>query len=590
MVKEKKPKSSLFRIFKSIKGYNHFLVIRALCALVDKAAFVFIGIIMIPMVNGVIGRDLSVFSQYAIVMVVLGLSLIPISALATYCGGRYGFSIARVLRERLGLKATKLPIARLDEMHSGDTVSRLNNDLGQVRDYISGQMHEALGLVVGGVGALIIMLIIEWRITLAIFLVGLPFMYLAQRVAAPLTKLTKSRNEELAKVNEVTQDAVSGYVEIKTYNLNKRISQRFKKAVVGSVDYGVKMAKVTALSQFVGLICRLVPILALTGLGGYFVIKGYGGMTLGSMMALIQLSNLPFQLLQALGDRVIGSYNKAKGASDRLCEFLDEKEERDDGECFDVSNVEDIINIKNVTFTYEDNVPILNNISLDIRRGEKVALVGESGCGKSTLLKIIAGFYDINKGVMQFAGHDLADWKLSGMRHHMALVDQDTYLYPVSLGENIACGNVGGDAIATKEDIECAAKRAHVHHFIDALEEGYDTMAGERGVKLSGGQRQRIAMARAVLKDADVLLLDEPTSALDMESERAVQQQLDEIMMGKTAVIVAHRLSTIQDADCIYVLDQGQIIESGNHATLMEKKGKYYQLVSRQLNKASEVA
>jgi subfamily B ATP-binding cassette protein MsbA/ATP-binding cassette subfamily B protein AbcA/BmrA len=326
------------------------------------------------------------------------------------------------------------------------------------------------------------------------------------------------------------------------------------------------------------------------GLGGLFVIRGYGGMTIGSMIALVQLSNLPFQLLQAFGDRVVGNYNKAKGAADRLCEFLDEKEERDDGEEFSILEDEHIIKLDNVTFTYDDDTPILNNICLEIKHGEKVALVGESGCGKSTLLKLIAGFYDINDGTVRFGGQDINNWRLSAMRSHMALVDQDTYLYPVSLGENIACGLIGNGMVVLQEDIVSAAKRAHVHHFIDTLDDGYDTMAGERGVKLSGGQRQRIAMARAVLKDADVVLLDEPTSALDVESERAVQQQLDEIMVGKTAVIVAHRLSTIQNVDCIYVLDQGQIIESGDHEALMSKKGKYYQLVSRQIKESMEAA
>ena len=591
MAKDKtKAPHPILRLIKGIKGHNHFLFLRIISKLIGQVFTVSYGLLIIPLVNGALQKDLTQFTTYALIMAGMGLLDIPLAAFEVYCGGRYGYGVTRILRDRLGHKIARIPIARLDEMHSGDTVSRLNNDLGQFRDYVSDQMHQALGLVVGGIASLVVMLIIEWRITLAIFLVALPFMLLAQKLAAPLSGLTKSRNASLAKVNEVTQDAVGGYTEVKTYNLYERISRRFNHSITDVVDSGVKMAKTNAVVQFVGLFCRLMPVLALMGLGGLFVIKGWYGMTIGSMIALVQLSNHPFQLLQAFGELVIGNLNRAKGAAERLNEFIDEEEERTDGQAFSLDPKGDIVALDHVSFAYEDGGNILDDITLRIKQGEKIALVGESGCGKSTLLKLMAGFYSNYQGDMQFGQQSLKDWDLAAMRSHMALVDQDTYLYPVSLGENIACGVIGDGIDPEQEAVEQAAKRAHVHHFIESLDDGYGSMAGERGVKLSGGQRQRIAMARAVLRDADVLLLDEPTSALDVESERAVQQQLDEIMEGKTAIIVAHRLSTIQNVDCIYVLDQGRIIEQGDHEALVSKQGKYYQLLSRQLKEIMEAA
>lgn len=591
MGRDKNKNDPLLRLLRGVKGHTHFLIFRILAIFIVTLIMMFTSLVLIPMIDSAVAQDKSAFYNNIWLLLTLGVLNIPMRAIESYVGGRYGNGVIHELRMMFANKATHITIARLDKIHSGDTISRLNNEMNLFKDYISAHMPAAIGLTFGGTVNFVAMILIDWRVALCTIAVALPFAYWSQKKVMPIKELSEKRNQALAKINEVTQDTVSGYTEIKTYNLYNRVEAKLKKAIDSSIACYINIIKCSAESRIIGSICRIVPLLVLILLGGYLALKGSGGMTMGKLLAMIQLSNHTFSLLVSWGGRVVGGYKRTQGVAKRLCEFLDEPEERQNGESFEVSNNREVISLQNLSFSYTKDQPVLNNINIRIASGQKVAFVGESGCGKSTLLKIIAGFYNEFQGDVLFAGHSQRSWKLKDMRSHMALVDQETYLYPASLGENIACGIVGNGKEPSLQAIGSAAKRAHIHHFIKTLEKGYDTLAGERGVKLSGGQRQRIAMARAVLRDAEVLLLDEPTSALDMESERAVQKQLDEIMEGKTSIMVAHRLSTIKNADCIYVLDKGCIIEKGTHNELMDKEGKYYQLVSRQtINKMEEAS
>jgi ABC-type multidrug transport system fused ATPase/permease subunit len=309
--------------------------------------------------------------------------------------------------------------------------------------------------------------------------------------------------------------------------------------------------------------------------GGYLALTGR--VTPGGLFAFMYLLHFLIEPLSS-GPDLIAALRAATGTAGRIVEVMHRPVERADGQVFEADPAKPAIRYEDVSFGYGEQTHVLDGVSFSISHHKMVALVGHSGSGKSTVLKLLCGFYEPRAGGVELYGRGLGEWNLESLRRQLALVAQDTYLFPASIAENISYGRPG----ATMGEIIEAAKMANAHRFILELPDGYSTLVGERGNRLSGGERQRIGIARAILKDAPILLLDEPTSALDTQSESLIQEALERFMQGRTVLVIAHRLSTIKHADEIFVLDGGRVAERGTHEDLIGQGGVYRQLYLKQ--------
>jgi ABC-type multidrug transport system fused ATPase/permease subunit len=400
------------------------------------------------------------------------------------------------------------------------------------------------------------------------------------KLSAPIVTRTHEMQKEIGDLNAVAQDGLGGLAISKSFNLLAIMDARFERVNQRVIEKGVSLARIRSYVDIISSTVGFTPFLIAFGVGGYLAITGE--MTFGSIFAFINLLNYVVGPLGQIPG-LIANISESIGAAGRIFQVLDHDLERGDGAVprpteRPAMGDGPIVRFKETSFAYEAEAPVLQGVSLDIHPGENVAIVGHSGSGKSTLIKLILGYYPVEDGSITLFGADINDWQLAAAREQMAFVAQDTYLFPVSVEQNIACGQLG----AGRAEIEQAAVAANIHDFIQTLPEGYDTAVGERGARLSGGQRQRISLARAILRDAPILLLDEPTSALDSESEALVQEALDRLMAQRTSVVVAHRLSTIRNADRVLVLDGGRIVQQGTHDELLQEGGLYQELYKTQ--------
>lgn len=489
------------------------------------------------------------------------------------------------IRQKIAGRLSRLPVSYLEERHSGDFLSVINADLARLKRLTGSDLLNLIGQASRGIGALVYILLVSWQLTL-VSLVATPLIFmLLARLTGPVTRRTQEMQEKIGDLNSLAQDGLSGLPITKSFNLVKVMDNRFKSLNRLVALKGMSIARLRSAIDILSLVVGFSPFLIAFGYGGYLTISGV--MTFGGIFAFINLLNY---VVNPLGEipRLVANIGEALGAAQRIFQALDHEPERDSGTIAAPSSsalqaspgggAEPVIRFEDLTFAYVTGSPVLHRVSFSVQAGEKIAIVGPSGSGKSTLLKLLLGYYPIEDGQISLFGEDLNRWQLPAARQQMAFVAQDTYLFPVSIAENIACGRLG----ASQAEIEGAAIAANIHDFILTLPGGYSSLVGERGARLSGGQKQRLALARAILKDAPILLLDEPTSALDTESEALVQEALDRFMARRTSVVIAHRLSTIKNADRVLVLDEGKIVEQGTHDELLLRGGLYQELYQKQ--------
>lgn len=528
------------------------------------------------MFDAIADKDRQEFFLFVWISLGIGVANIPLSYALKYSLGWFSESTLSVLRDKVAAHLNQFPVASLEERHSGDFLSVINADLGKIKSLTGTDLLGLSGQVLRGLSALIYIFLVSWQLTL-VSLVMTPLMFLLlSKLNGPIISRTQKMQEKIGALNSVAQDGLNGMVITKSFNFQKVLDKRFEQVNQSVIRIGLSIARLRSGVDVIGGIVGFAPFLIAFGYGGYLAISGK--MTFGAIFAFINLLNYVVNPLESIPG-LIAQISESIGAAQRIFEVLDHDLERSSGTVTKPSGLEGtIVSFKNLSFAYEANAPVLKRINFDIRKGESIAIVGPSGSGKSTLLKLILGFYPVENGSLYLFNHDINHWQLEAARQQMAFVAQDTYLFPVSVKENIACGGLE----VSQDRIVAAAAAANIDGFIQSLPQGYQTAVGERGARLSGGQRQRISLARAVLKDAPILLLDEPTSALDSESEAFVQEALDRFMAEHTSIVVAHRLSTIKNADRVLVLDRGEIVEEGTHDELMERGTLYRELYEKQ--------
>lgn len=464
-------------------------------------------------------------------------------------------------------------LAFFENQRTGNLMSLLNDDINQLERFLNNNFNEIIQLIVlllfaGGS-------LCFFNLTLGLLgILPIPFIVLGsfyyQKKVAPYYKEVRERVGEMGNRLE---NNISGISVIKSFTAEKYEQNRVQTASANYRDANFRAIRWSAL--YVPII-RMFIALGFAGtlvLGAYWVIQGTNDFTIGGLAFFAMMTQRLLWPVTRLGV-ISDEYERARASARRIFNLLDTEKTIKVNPNTVNERVKGDIEFQHVNFEYKTNAPILRNINLHIKAGETIGVAGPTGGGKSTLVKLLLRFYDTTNGNILIDGKDIQAWDLTHLRANIALVSQEVYLFHGTIRENIAYGNLA----ASDQGIQEAAQQAQLHDFVIQLPEGYDTFVGERGIKLSGGQRQRLSLARAILKDAPILILDEATSAVDTETEKAIQESLRILTKNRTAIIIAHRLSTIRHADRIVVLKDGQIAEQANHETLIDQKGTYADL------------
>jgi subfamily B ATP-binding cassette protein MsbA len=498
--------------------------------------------------------------------------------LASYTSIGIRNGVVRDLRHQIYQKILQLPIGFFSEERKGDIIARSTGDVQEVENSIMSSLDMFLKNPVLILVFLVSMFLFSVQLTLFVFIV-LPIAgYIIGRIGKSLKKTSREGQNKMGDLLGIIEETLSGLRIVKAFNAEKRMDHRFEGEVEEYKSIMNRLMRRRDLAHPMSEFLGTIVVVILVWFGGTLILTGTNTINAAEFLAYLGLF---YQIINPAKAFSKATYNIQKGlaAYDRIDDVLSANVAIQEAkEARPIEAVKQGVEYRKVTFAYQET-PVLKNVSVSIPKGRTIALVGQSGSGKSTFVDLLPRFYDVKEGAILIDGIDVKDLKIHDLRNLMGNVNQDAILFNDTIYNNIAFGVDD----ATPEKVEEAAKVANAHEFISSFTDGYNTLVGDRGGRLSGGQRQRISIARAVLKNPPILILDEATSALDTESEKLVQEALEKLMANRTSIVIAHRLSTVRNADCIHVFQDGEIVETGTHDELVEKGGVYQKLNELQM-------
>lgn len=570
------------RIFKDLKPIAWALAVAAIvCA--GSVALSLIGPILIGELTDIVGDfalngiaiDMQNFLMLALKLVVvyLGtavLSILTVVLMTNITSRYYTYGV----RVRISDKLQYMPVSFVDKTPIGEIISRMMNDVSNM----SGSIHVIIELFISGILKIVAIVVLLYLIdplmaTIVVVLVPLSVV-LAGVIASKSEKCWADYRKVNGNMYAFVEEDFTGFDTIKAFNMEERQKKICKDLLD---DHGNKLGKGFWVSGLVQPIIALTNNIAYIGtclLGGYFAIKGR--ISTGDLMVVILYAKMLAGPLESIAQGM-GTINRTIVCAARVYKLLD-TEEMSKAELDIEPQGEGDIEIKNVNFSYVEGKPIIKNLSVDVKAGQKVAIVGPTGGGKTTIVNLLMRFYEIDDGTITIDGVNISKMDRAKLRNQFSMVLQDTWLFSGSIYDNIAYGKEN----ATREEVEMAAKRARIDHFIETLPEGYDTIINEESSNISGGQKQLLTIARAYLANRKMLILDEATSNVDTRTELLIQETMDELMVGKTSFVIAHRLSTIVNADTILVIRDGEVVEQGTHKELLAHNGFYTEIYNSQ--------
>lgn len=575
-------KKPVKRVLSLIKPYSLSVAASIFLALITTAAQLLIPVFCGNAIDVMIEKGSVDFETVikAIVMVAIAAALGAIAQkLLANCNNRIAFSVCRDLRDSLSRKLNKLPLSYLDTHPAGDTVSRMIADVDTFSDGLLMGFTQLFTGVITIVSTLGIMLYLNWKIALAVFVLTPLSFFVAKFIASKTNRFFKEQAVARGEQTALTNELVEGQSVVKAFGHEEEsmkefdaVNEKLGKAAMNATFFSSLTNPSTRLiNNIVYAVVTLIS--ALSAVAGHI--------SVGQLSVFLSYASQyakPFNEISG----VITELQNAFTCADRVFDLLDENDEVPEAENPVSPEAEGRVELENVSFSYVPSRPLIEELSLSVASGQRIAIVGPTGCGKTTLINLLMRFYDVCDGSIKVDGADIRGMRRNDLRTRYGMVLQDTWLSSGTVRDNIAFGKPD----ATDDEVEAAAKAAHAHSFIRRLPDGYNTVTKENGSNLSAGQRQLLCIARAMLSLPQMLILDEATSSIDTRTELKIQSAFSKMMAGRTSFIVAHRLSTIKEADVILVMKDGHVIERGNHASLLEENGFYTKLYYSQFGGA----